>query len=359
LRRLSLEMAQPGMVVAKSILGSSGQILLKTGTELKSQYLLYLKKLGISHLYIKDERISDIIIDDIVSDETRHNARVLVKELIKSTHSPTVASRGIKFDQQVVKTVSQIVDELLENDTAIMQLSDIRTVGDYLFAHSVNCSIIASLVAAKMDCDKKTIQYIALGALLHDIGMAAVPESIINKPGELTNDERATIMNHPLYGYEMFKKSPLFHGLSGAIILQHHERINGKGYPYSLVNDEINTMAQIMGIVDTYDALTSVRPYRKAFYPHEAVEMLISQGEGIFNADILAKFLSVVAAYPIGFHVSLSNDESGLVIGTNPGFTLRPIVRVLYTGEDLAPHPSPYDLDLSKSLDIVIKKIID
>lgn len=347
------------MVVAKSILGSSGQILLKAGTELKSQYLLYLNKLGINHLYIRDERIADIIVDDVVSDETRHNARVLVKDLIKKYHLPSASSKGVKLDEELSKTIAQIVDELLKSDSAMMQLSDIRTVSDYLFAHSVNCSIMASLIAAKMDYNKKTMRQIALGALLHDIGMAAVPENIINKPGKLTDDERATIANHPVYGYEMFKKSPLFHGLAGAMILQHHERINGTGYPHNLCGDDINTAAQIMGIVDAFDALTSDRPYRKAYYPHEAIEILIAQQEVIFDPEILAKFLSVVAAYPVGFHVLLSNDESGLVIGTHPGFTLRPTVRVLYAGEDLAPHPAPYDLDLSECLDIVIDKIID
>ena len=359
MRRLSLEVIQPGMIIAKSLLGSSGQILLKAGTELKSQYLLYLKKLGVNHLYIQDERISDIVVEDVVSDETRHTARVLVKELIKKYHLPAQVSRETKLDQQVEKMVSQIIDELLSTDNAIMQLSDIRAVSDYLFAHSVNCCIMTSLVAAKMNYNKKTVRHIALGALLHDIGMAAVPEKIINKPGTLTGDEQATVKNHPIYGYEMFKKSPLFHGLSGAVILQHHERNNGKGYPENLSGDEINKASQIMGVVDTYDALTSERPYRQAFYPHEAIEMLMSQQEAIFNPEVLAKFLSVIAAYPVGSHVLLSNGESGLVIGTNPGFTLRPNVRVLYTGQDQAPHPAPYDLDLSEHLDIVITKVIE
>ncbi|MGM0651765.1 MAG: HD-GYP domain-containing protein, partial [Bacillota bacterium] len=262
-------------------------------------------------------------------------------------------------DKEVIKTVTKIINELLENKDIVVQLTDIRARGDYHFAHSVNCTILAVLVATKKNYDYNALRYLATGTLLHDLGMTAIPESILNKPAELTEDERKTIQTHPSYGFEIFKKTRLFDARAGIVILQHHERIQGQGYPGGLCGDRIHQSAQIVGIVDVYDALTSERPFRKAFPPYRAIEMLMSRGGEYFNLEILQHFFSVVAAYPFGSHVYLSNEDSGLVIANNPGLTLRPVVRVLYQGRDLAPHPSPYDLDLSQSLDLTITDVLD
>lgn len=360
MRRISLDSTQPGMILAKAILGSSGNVLLKAGVEIKPQYIIYLRELGISSLYVRDSRIADVESRDVVSEETRHEARLLVKKTLKGLSSPAAHNKGILIqDKEIIDTVSKLVDELLDNKDMIVQLMDIRSCTDYLFAHSVNCSVLSTLVAAKLGNNVKNLRFLAVGALLHDIGMAAIPEKILNKTGELTEDEYATVKNHPAFGYELFKKTALFNARSGAVILQHHERFLGQGYPYGVSGDKITPLAQILSVVDVYDALVSDRPYRKAYKPHQAVEMLLSWGGEYFDTAVLNQFLSVVAAYPVGFHVFLSNGESGLVIANNPGFTLRPVVRVLYTGEDLAPHPAPYDLDLSKYLDLTITGVID
>ncbi len=359
MRRIGLETTQPGMIVAKAVLGGNNQVLLNAGAEIKPQYVDYLRKLGVSSIYIKDKRIDDIEINEVVSDETRNEARRLVKNILHDIKTNSPGRKCINTEKEIVETVTKIIDELLSNKDILIQLTDVRTSADYMFAHSVNCSILAGVVAAKMGCNRTTLKQLTTGALLHDIGMVAIPEQILNKPGALTLDEIATINKHPLYGFEIFKKSKIYHGLAGTIIAQHHEKYNGQGYPYGLKKDEINPMAQIVGIANIYDALTSDRPYRKAYHPHEAVEMIMAWGNDLFDIEILQSFLAVIAAYPIGYHVMLSSGESGLVVGNNPGFTLHPIVRVLYTGKDLAPHPSPYDVDLSKSLNLVIIKVID
>ncbi len=359
MRKISLETTQPGMVVARAVLGGNSQVLLKAGTELKPQYVCYLRKLGVSSIYVRDKSVDDIVINDVVSDETRNEARRLVKTILYDIKTIKPGRKCINTEKEIVETVTKLIDELLSNRDILIQLTDVRTSADYMFAHSVNCCILAGVVAVKMGYDRTTLKQLATGALLHDIGMVAIPEQILNKPGELTMDEITTINMHPLYGYEIFKKSNIYHGLAGTIIAQHHEKYNGQGYPYGLKEDEINPMAQIVGIADIYDALTSDRPYRKAYHPHEAVEMIMTWGNDLFDIEILQSFLAVIAAYPIGYQVMLSSGESGLVVGNNPGFTLHPIVRVLHTGEDFAPHPSPYDVDLSKSLNLVIIKVID
>ncbi len=358
MRKISLEIARPGMILAKPVLGSTGQILLKSGVEIKPQYISYLQRLGVNDLYVRDDRIQDVVVSDVIKAETRHEARLLVKRIMSNLQSPGCQVKSINIqDKEVVKTVNRIIEELINNKDLIVQLVDIRTKDDYLFAHSVNCAVLATLVAVKMNYDQKTLKLLATGSLLHDIGLVTVPEHILKKPDELTEDEFETIKKHPEYGFAIFKKSPLFNARAGAVILQHHERCNGRGYPRGLKSERINNLAKIVSIADAYDAMTSEKFHRQSYYPHQAVEMLMSMGGEYFDMAILHHFLSTIAAYPVGFHVFLSNGESGLVIANNPGMTLRPVVRVLYTGEDMAPHPEPYDVDLSQELDLTITGI--
>ncbi len=360
MRRTCIHSARPGMVLARPVLGGAGQVLLNRGIEIKPQHLTYLKRLGIHYLYVYDSRLEDVEIDDVISEETRQEARALVKEVMRNVQNPGNQKKGILVDDtRVVQTVSKIVEELLESRHMLAQLMDIRSLDDYLFAHSVNSTVLATLVATKMNYKEETLKALATGALLHDIGIVTIPENILNKKSELTTEEYERVKQHPAYGYEIFKKNPLYSNRAGSVILQHHERYQGQGYPLGLQGERIDQLAQIVGIADAYDALTSDRPYRKAYQAHQAVEMLLSWGGELFDPDVLSKFLCNIAAYPVGTHVFLNNGENGLVVANTPGFTLRPVVRVLYTGEDMAPHPSPYDLDLSEVLDITIVKAFD
>ena len=364
MRKIPLDVVKPGMVLAKDIFGETGQILLRADIEMKPRYLNNLEQAGIEFVYVRDERIKDITVDDPISEKTRHEARQLVREItrdIRDNGSAGKISKSINVqDREILNLVNKIIDELLDSKDAIVQLVDIRSKDNYLFAHSVNCAVLATLAAKKMMFKPKELRWLASGALFHDLGMMAVPSSIVNKPGDLSDEEFAEVKKHPIYGYELFKTTDLFDARAGAIVLQHHERYQGQGYPRGIAGKDISPLAQIAGIADVYDALTSDRPYRKAYKPHEAVEMLLSWGEELFDARILQQFLSVIAAYPVGFHVLLSSGDSGLVVANNPGFTLRPVVRVLYRGErELDPHPEPYDIDLSQTLDLTIIDVID
>lgn len=360
MRKLSLDLAQPGMLVGKPVYGSAGQVLLNTGIELKQQHIFYLRQLGINSLYIYDQRMADIEVDDVLSEQVRSEGRTLIAQIIRDVDSPNPNNKGINVrEKEINELVANIVEELINNRELTVQLVDIRSVDSYLFAHSVNCAVLATLMAAKLDFNSSSLKNIALGALLHDLGMAAVPARIIEKEGALTRDEYGTVKKHPVYGYELFRKSSLFNLESADAIIQHHERNNGQGYPKGLKGDEISPFAHLLSVADTFDALTSDKPNRKAFLNHQAVEMLMSWGGDYFNLDILRHFLSNIAAYPAGSHVLLNNGESGYVIANTPGYALRPVVRVLYKGEALSPHPSPYDLDLKQVLNTTIVKVLE
>ena len=364
MRKTSLKNVEPGMVLAKDIFSNTGQILLRAGLEMKPRYISYLEQAGVEYIYIRDERIADVSIDDPITEKTRHQARYMVRDItrgLQTEDSQEKVKKGINVqDRVILDTVNKIIDELLDSKEAVVQLEDIRSKDDYLFAHSVNCAVLATLVAKKMKYKSKELRWVAAGSLFHDLGMLGIPEKILNKPGKLNEDEYKIVTGHPLQGFEIFRTTDVFDARAGAVVLQHHERYQGQGYPKGLSGKDINPLAQLCGIADVYDAMTSDRPYRKACQPYEAVEMLMSRGEELFDVTVVQHFLSVIAAYPVGFHVLLSNGESGLVIANNPGFTLRPVVRVLYRyGKSLEPLPQPYEVDLSQALDLTITDVIE
>lgn len=358
MRRIPLEMIKRGMVLAKTVYGPVGQVLLSEGMELKPQYAVYLRHLGIDYLYVKDNRMLDLEVDDIITEGTRQEARLLVREVMEGKSKYSNQKSIIFGDEKIRETVNKIIDELLSNKEIIVNLLDIRAVAGYTFAHSVNTCVLATLTAIRQSCSPEQLENLAIGSLLHDIGYVVVPPEILQKKEILNQDEYGLVKTHSVFGLELIKNSSLYNEEVGKVIVQHHERRNGEGYPQGLVGDEINPLAQIVAVADVYDALTSTRPYRSAYQPYEAVEMLSAWGEELFSLENIRSFLSCIAAYPVGSHVMLSSGESGLVIANTPGYTMRPVVRVLYTGEGMAPLTEPYELDLTDTLDLTITKVL-
>ncbi len=359
LRKISLDNVEPGMVVNKPVLGFLGQVLLNADVTINAKHIYYLKQMGINTIYVNDDRLSDVEAEDLVSYEVRSESRAQVAKVMKDLDAAGPQKKGLVIkDKEILTVVTKIIEELINNQDTLFQLSDIRAQDGYLFAHSVNCCVLSTFIAAKMNYDIKTLRQLATGALLHDIGLVAVPQMILKKPGPLDDEEYDAVKKHPLYGFEIFKSSTLFSEQAGNIILQHHERNNGQGYPTGLRGKNISELARIVAVADVYDALTSDKSYRDAVPAHEALEKMTACGGEMFDPDVLKTFLANTTAFPLGSHVLLDNGESGVVIRNTAGYSLRPVIRLLYK-QDLTPHPAPYDLDLDKVLDISIVKVVN
>ena len=195
-----------------------------------------------------------------------------------------------------------------------------------------------------------------MGAFLHDLGKTKVPLSILNKQGNLLPEEFAEIKKHPRHGYDLVKLHNLIDSSSSAVVLQHHERINGKGYPHNLRNGQIHRFAKICSIVDVYDALVTDRPYRPALPPHKALEFIEGGGEE-FEPAFLQNFYRHIAVYPIGTIVGLSNDVIGIVTHNTAGFPTRPVVRVFWTKD--FQKVNPYEIDLKETINLVVNKVFE
>ena len=216
-----------------------------------------------------------------------------------------------------------------QNDAIAVDISALKVSDEYTFKHSVDVASIAMIMAKQCNMSDKSVYQIGLAGLLHDLGKSEIPNEILNKPGRLTDEEFAVIKKHPIYGYNLIKDKT---ELSPEIllgVLQHHEKINGKGYPMGVTDNKLTPFARLLSIADIYDALVTERPYKKGFTPRDSVEMIMAM-----TGELDIKFfMESVILYPVDSYVKLSNGELGKVVENVVGYPTRPKVVGLTTGK--------------------------
>jgi hypothetical protein len=220
-----------------------------------------------------------------------------------------------------------VVSSLQRNDELVVEALG-GPAGPPLITNLINVAILGTKVGIGLGYYGEELHQLALAGLVHDIGLFAVPKSLISKPGRLTQEERALIEGHPELGYQVIEKcGPAYHWL-GQLTRQAHERFNGQGYPHRLKGREISEMALIVGVVDIFDALVSERPYRRRLLPHEAVKELLVAERRAFPREILKALVEQLSVYPLGTTVRLTTGEIATVATVNSRYPLRPVVRL-------------------------------
>lgn len=239
------------------------------------------------------------------------------------------ACNGKKIDQEAIQNMTQnIYDDIVNTDCLIKYAGNIKDKDEYTFYHSMNVAFYGMLIAKWMNLSEEQIKEVISAGLLHDLGKIKIKDSILNKPGRLTDEEFEEMKKHPLYGYETVKDDPTIKDDIKNVILQHHERINGTGYPYGIKADQMGLYSRIISIADVYDAMTSDRVYKKRKPPFRAFEMFGSEGISIFDTDILRVFLSNINVYFIGAEVLLSDGRKGEIVYIPPNNLLQAIVKI-------------------------------
>lgn len=323
MRKVKTGYLKPGMKVARLVYNSNRQVLLNRGVILNEGYIKRLKELKIPALYIDDGLGLELAVDEIIADETRIKAIGSVKEMFNPKFS-NVLAKNIIVPKAVLESVQHIITEVLNKSNTVINLADIRTSDDYTFAHSVNVCVLALVTGRALGYNHQKLYNLAVGAILHDIGKIRVPNEILNKSGKLTWEEFEIIKKHSDWGYEILQSKLDISIASRVAVYQHHERFNGEGYPQGLAGVQIHEFAQIIGLVDMYDAIVADRVYRPGFPAHEAFEMIAGSGDVLFRFEIVKAFLDYVAVYPAGTWVELNTGEQAVVIATQVGLSLRP-----------------------------------
>ncbi|WP_028546148.1 HD-GYP domain-containing protein [Paenibacillus taiwanensis] len=356
MRYVPITACQSGMRLAKKVYNEEGMVLLSENVELSDSFIKRLRDMGVSYVYVEDMHTEGINAPNILSEETRKEANRTIRGEFKRLMTGSVLrkqSGPSDMNGAFSRLLDNIIDDISSHEDAMVMLGDIQTADLYVFKHSLNVCVYTTMFGIHHGYAKEELKMLAMGALLHDIGKTQLDLQILNKPGRLSDYEFSHIKSHAELGFRILKNEPNIPLIVAHCAYQHHERLNGSGYPRGIVSEHIHEYAKWIAIADSFDAMTSHRVYRSAMQPHEALEILYTGSGTLYDQSMLALFRDRIAVYPLGMTVELSTGEVGIISKINSKIPQRPIVRLLLDPEG-KPYPDMRDIDLSLKLNVVI-----
>ncbi|MEW6982256.1 HD-GYP domain-containing protein [Colwelliaceae bacterium 6471] len=222
-----------------------------------------------------------------------------------------------------------ITESVIRNEYAMAILTRIRDKSTYQWEHAINCAILMCGFSLYLGLKKETAAQITLGAILHDIGNAKVSQGILNKPTKLTENDISVIQKHVMWGYDACKKDGLTNKIVTDIIINHHERLDGSGYPRKIGENKLSKLARMIAIVDVYDAMTGDKPYKAGEQPVNAFRYLMAKNN-LFDRALVQQFIKYLGIHPVGSLVKLSDEKLAIVIKGNRDDPMKPLVKVFY-----------------------------
>jgi len=256
--------------------------------------------------------------------QTHDRAQSIISEMVSGLRT------GGRLELDVVQAVVvPMVDSVLRNNDALAWLSRLRSKDDYSYGHSIATSVYTIVLGRHIGYSREELHQIGLGGLLLDIGKTRLPADLLKKKETLTDEELLQVRSHVGHSIDILENTPGMDPVVIEMVRTHHERRNGKGYPHGLTGDEIPMFGQIGGLCDSFDAMTSVRPYADTLSAYEAMRKLLAVAGTEFKAELVEQFIQCIGMFPTGSLVELSTGEIGIVISQNKLRRLRPVIMVI------------------------------
>ena len=352
MQRVSVGFLEAGMMAARNVHSAEGRLLVTKDTVLSEAMVANIQKTSLGSIYVRNPLFQDIEAEEVVTEDNRRKAVMALKSAVTAYQKTKVLDI-----QPLKKVLRELVVEIIRNRDSMIHQLDMRTYQDYIYAHSVNTCVLSVLIAVNLDYPEGKLTDLALGTMLHDIGMMMLPDALLMKMGNLTPEESKQVQQHPEDGFNILRTVREIPITVAHIAYQHHERVDGKGYPRNLTADKILEFAKVAAVADTFDSLVSDRPYRKGMVPHEAYEVMMALADSYVDRDILHLFLTHVAIYPVGSVVQLDNGQHGVVTKVLPRLQTRPQVRLL-TDQQGNLLSEQTEIDLTQHLTLMISRVL-
>ena len=346
MRYTPINQVKSEMILGQEIHDASGRLLLSKHLKLTEENISYIAFLGIPGVYIDDKFVKEVEIEEIVKPEIRQTAVSLVQNLFLTVAEGELPNQ----ENEIKKNVEEIVNNVLENEDVMYNLIELKTYDDYTYFHSANVAILAGVIGAKCGLTKQELEDIVISGFLHDIGKVFIDPNIINAPRRLTEEERLKMMAHPRSGYEFLVENYHFSERVLRAVYEHHEWVNGMGYPCHKKEDELLLNSKILKAADVYDAMTSRRSYHAPYLPGEVLEYIMGRSGMEFDTQIVQVMTNELCVYPLGCEVELSDSTHAIVIKNHRGFVLRPTIKLLTDGRimNLTTDRTTWNLTITK-----------
>ena len=338
-----------GMFVSAIDKNDKGQLAIANAGQIKHKdAILKLAKSGIKFVWVDADRSAEHcgLKKKITNDNQTDNKKALIsrdkqqaqakvmlteaKDLIRKVLSETFEGKAIEVAPFEALADTMIESVMLDAD-ALKCMSALRSKDAYLLEHSVNVAFLLVTFGKYLKLDRVMLREMAVGGILHDIGKIKVDNKVLHKPGKLTPEEFEHMKLHQVYALEIMNETTGLSQISKDICLMHHEKLDGRGYPRGLKDDEIPPHGRMSCIVDIFDALTATRCYKEAMSPAAAFKILLSLTPFHLDQELVYEFIRCIGVYPVGSLVELSDGRVGIVWASKDRDALHPIVKCFYS----------------------------
>jgi putative nucleotidyltransferase with HDIG domain len=256
----------------------------------------------------------------------------------------------------VAPMVEEISASIARNPLALIGIARLKNKDEYTYMHSVAVCALMINFARTLELDEVLVRELGVAGLLHDIGKMAVPDPVLKKPSKLTDAEYAIVREHSQRGYDLLLQNEDAPAIAAEVVLHHHEKYDGTGYPHGIKGEEISLYARMGAICDVYDATTSNRPYKDGWAPAESIARML-EWNGHFDPKLLDVFVRSIGIYPVGTLVRLRSNRLGLVTAENDREPTRPRVKAFYSIPDRAPtRPEMVTIGCSLREDAIVRR---
>lgn len=359
----SVEVAflKPGSVLSGILFDEKGTMLWPARKPLTDGFIAKLNVKAIKTVYyIPPKWKKETDQPPMFSDESLEFAQAALDEMVTQIKFGKIPDLGAAKN-----TIEKLFTDLDKNPNGFLNLMVLRDYDSYTYTHSINVGLLSMFLTKSLGFNTYYVKEIGLGGFLHDIGKIKVPSKIVNKQGNLTEEEFRAMKNHPVYGFKIVKNDPTLSSYVKKVVLFHHEKWSGGGYPLGLKGEAIGNFAQIVSVCDVYDALTTERSYKKSYSINDALIYIMRNTIGHFSPYVSQRFVNEIALkyelgsfYPIGAFVLLNSGEIGYITGKDNEYTMKPEVAILKNQKGL-PLRVPIQIDLKRDTSRVIAKTID
>lgn len=341
MKKVSIDEITGTEILARDIMNDTGTTLMIAGTVIKKEYAQKLKALKIYYVYISEQYEEanpynkSMYVDEIIELKIKEQCQEKVKETIE-----LYASYGIDQLTPIISIADCIITDVLQQPEVIYNICGIRERSEGTFAHCVNVCAMSVLIAIRMKLPTEKIKDIAIGCLLHDIGITYYANRTELDESEVSEDTWSEYKKHVIYGYSLVSAESWISNTAKDIVLSHHEHLDGSGYPFGLEGKKIKKPIRIVAVCDTFDRMVYGISGKK-YKVFEAIDYIVSQADILFDISVVEVFLDTVAAYPNGSIVTTNRGDRAIVVRQNRKCPTRPIIRriediqgVSYIGEE-------------------------